>query len=261
MIFSKLKAERQKHKKWKAILSVFIVAVLILTLFLSGCACSHTWTDATCTEPKICSKCQATEGTANGHTFREATCSAPKTCMVCGYTEGEKLEHIFLDATCDEPSTCQNCGETRGSSLGHTTGFGICEKCGKKQTWKSPQASAIIENYTDGLNKLTDGLKDITTALSMHRDSYIVSYTYTAYEKFLYAKMYFDFALESCLDDAEFAEAKKECQAISNALAPLEKWETIGVDDCSKLNDVNKEIMPHVYALGNIISLWDSLIN
>ncbi|MBQ8684321.1 MAG: hypothetical protein IJ518_07395 [Clostridia bacterium] len=49
----------------------------------------HTWNDATCTEPKVCSVCGATDGNSlGGHTWVAATCTDPKTCSVCGLTEG-----------------------------------------------------------------------------------------------------------------------------------------------------------------------------
>lgn len=40
--------------------------------------CSHSWVDATCTAPKTCSKCGATEGRAAGHSYTDGACS------VCG---------------------------------------------------------------------------------------------------------------------------------------------------------------------------------
>ncbi len=49
----------------------------------------HTWKDATCTEPKICTSCQATEGAATGHTGGTATCSAKAECSACGAQYGE----------------------------------------------------------------------------------------------------------------------------------------------------------------------------
>ncbi len=60
----------------------------------------HDWADATCTAPKTCKLCGATEGEANGHDFADATCTAPKTCKVCGATEGEAAAHDFKDGKC-----------------------------------------------------------------------------------------------------------------------------------------------------------------
>ena len=62
--------------------------------------CSHNWAKATCTAPKTCSKCGATEGSAAGHSWKNATCTAPKTCSKCGATEGSATEHTFSDGVC-----------------------------------------------------------------------------------------------------------------------------------------------------------------
>ena len=51
----------------------------------------HEWVEATCTAPKTCKTCGATEGEALGHDWKDATTEAPKTCTRCGATEGEKL--------------------------------------------------------------------------------------------------------------------------------------------------------------------------
>ena len=83
-------------------------------------ALGHTWVDATCTTPKTCSVCDATEGEALGHDWADATCTAPKTCSVCDATEGEALGHDWADATCTAPKTCSVCDATEGEALGHT---------------------------------------------------------------------------------------------------------------------------------------------
>lgn len=238
---------------------LYILPVFALLISLTGC-CMHSWTEATCTEPKTCSKCGAIEGAAKGHTFHEAICNAPKTCDVCGYTEGEKLEHHFLEATCDNPETCEICGETRGEALGHTTGLGVCDICGEKQTWKSFQASMILDMLNKGTTYLTDGLKDISSAYSFSTDTYKFEYTYKAYENFLFATVPFESALESCMEDVEFAEAKKEIQAIYDGLAPLKEWETLSSSDLSKLNAIHEKINPHVTALFDITKKWTSFL-
>ena len=51
----------------------------------------HEWVEATCTAPKTCKTCGATEGEALGHDWKDATTEAPKTCTRCGATAGEKL--------------------------------------------------------------------------------------------------------------------------------------------------------------------------
>ena len=120
----------------------------------------HTYEDATCTAPKTCTVCGATDGEALGHSFRNATCTAPKTCTTCGTTEGkalghkftgegctgektctvcgktEKNSHKYAAATCTAPKTCSVCGVTEGDALGHSykeatcTAPKTCSKCG-----------------------------------------------------------------------------------------------------------------------------------
>ena len=101
-----------------------------------GTALGHDWIDATCTAPKTCDTCGATEGIALGHDWSDATCTAPKTCDTCGATEGIALGHDWIDATCTAPKTCGTCGATEGTALGHDwsdatcTAPKTCDTCG-----------------------------------------------------------------------------------------------------------------------------------
>ncbi|MCM1135447.1 MAG: hypothetical protein NC400_07705 [Clostridium sp.] len=99
----------------KKIVTGMLAAALIF--IMTGCCLSHDWQEATCTEPKTCSKCGETEGEALGHTWEEATCTEPKTCGVCKETEGEALGHNLSEATCWEAAVCSVCGETVGDVL------------------------------------------------------------------------------------------------------------------------------------------------
>lgn len=63
-------------------------------------ACSHNWKAATCTAPKTCTKCGATEGSAAGHSWKAATCTAPKTCSKCNVTEGAVTGHTYKNGAC-----------------------------------------------------------------------------------------------------------------------------------------------------------------
>ena len=104
---------------------------------LVGCAHEHTWKEATCTEPKTCSKCGETEGEPLGHVWQDPTCSKAKACERCGEKEGYALGHDWKEATCTEPATCSRCGETKGEALGHDaegvtcTESGVCKRCGE----------------------------------------------------------------------------------------------------------------------------------
>ena len=72
----------------KKVLSLIVVLCMALVVF-AGCSlllplinetpCEHDWADATCTAPKTCSLCGATDGEANGHT-EETVAGTPATC-------------------------------------------------------------------------------------------------------------------------------------------------------------------------------------
>ena len=106
--------------------AIVLLLALCLAFACAGCGHTHTWKDATCTEPKTCSECGETEGEALGHNWADATCTEPKTCTVCGLTEGEALGHTWAEATCTEPKTCTVCGETEGEALGHSWADATC---------------------------------------------------------------------------------------------------------------------------------------
>lgn len=96
-------------------------------------ALGHNWVDATCTTPKTCSRCDATEGEALGHAWGLPEITQPNTCTtagrytyrctICNTSKFEVLPasgHTWQAATCTKPKTCSNCGATEGSALGHT---------------------------------------------------------------------------------------------------------------------------------------------
>ena len=86
----------------------------------------HSYSDATCTEPKKCS-CGATTGKALGHKF-----NLKGVCTRCGLVDLDKAKHkhVFSDATCTEPKKC-SCGATTGKALGHKFNLkGVCTRCG-----------------------------------------------------------------------------------------------------------------------------------
>lgn len=108
------------HRKWGALLLV----VVLVSGCLTGCGksageeetgCEHEWVDATCTEPKTCSLCSETEGSALGHTegptFCER-CNANLTTWDIGeYTDefkqptGEYYAYTKVDGTFTNSAT------------------------------------------------------------------------------------------------------------------------------------------------------------
>lgn len=62
--------------------AVAVLAVTVITMFATHTICFHEWDEASCTVPKTCSICRATEGEPLGHepgswqTVTETTCTA-----------------------------------------------------------------------------------------------------------------------------------------------------------------------------------------
>ena len=110
--------------------------------------CTHDWQNATCTAPKTCKTCGATEGNAAGHTWQDATCSAPKTCKTCGTTEGNAAGHTWQDSTCTLPKTCKTCGATEGNATGHTWSEATCTTPKTCTTCGATEGEAS-HNWTD----------------------------------------------------------------------------------------------------------------
>ncbi len=115
--------------------------------------CAHNWVAATCTEPKTCDKCGATEGDALGHTWVAATCTEPKTCSVCQATEGDALGHTWTAATCTEPKTCSVCKATEGDALGHTWVAATCTEPKTCSVCKATEGEALGHNYSTEWSK------------------------------------------------------------------------------------------------------------
>lgn len=98
---------------------LILLSFLLGAVLLAGCSCEHVWTEATCTEPKVCTKCSQAEGEALGHSWEEPDCITPKTCSRCAFTEGTPLGHQWKEATCTTAKTCTLCGLTEGQPLDH----------------------------------------------------------------------------------------------------------------------------------------------
>ena len=105
-------------RKLYRFIALSLCAILLVGLY--GCGCKHEWQDATCTEPKTCSKCGETEGKALGHDWTVATCTEPKTCSRCGQTEGDSLGHTWSEWTVTREATPTVKGEKKQ----------ICSICG-----------------------------------------------------------------------------------------------------------------------------------
>ena len=102
-----------------------IIAILLfiitLTLLTSCGECKHDWQEATCTSPKTCSLCKATEGDPSEHNYSEwketispgcETEGEKKRTCSCGETETQKVTAIghSLETYEAKPATCTQIG-------------------------------------------------------------------------------------------------------------------------------------------------------
>ena len=129
------KVKRVKNKKpavFKGCVAAFTIALLAALFTLTSCPHSQ-WNPATCTEPKTCSTCGTTEGSALGHNWTDATCTNPKTCSRCSATEGEAKGHVpgewvkeepnYADASITIAQKCSVCGATTDSKKEKISSF------------------------------------------------------------------------------------------------------------------------------------------
>ncbi len=102
---------------------------------------AHTWDAATCTAPKTCSVCKATEGTPLGHDLTGAWQHDNnhhwKKCSRCD-APGTKADHAGGTATCLARAVCETCHEEYGelSTTNHTGTPGDTWKSNGSDHWK-----------------------------------------------------------------------------------------------------------------------------
>ena len=127
---------------------------------------THSWKAATCTSPKTCSTCKATEGKAAGHTWKAATCTVAKTCSTCKATEGKALGHTWKDATCTAAKTCSICNITTGNAAGHKASEWIIEKEATCTTDGSKYQKCTVCNKTINTQTIAGGHKYEETVIN-----------------------------------------------------------------------------------------------
>lgn len=146
---------KTKNRLLASVLCLLMVVFCVVGLTAcGGDKCTHQWgewsttTNATCTEAgtqeRKCAECGEPETStidALGHDWNEATCSTPKTCKNCSATEGVSLGHTpnADDGDCTTAIACSVCGEvTTAANVSHTGGTATCEHkaecsvCGKE---------------------------------------------------------------------------------------------------------------------------------
>jgi len=91
----------------------------------------------------------------DGHVWVGATCTMPKTCSVCGATEGEALGHAWEENVCVK--TCSRCGIKEGTAADHTFENGVCSVCGTN-AWDT-DCDGVLEILTIGNSFSTDAME------------------------------------------------------------------------------------------------------
>ncbi len=125
-----------KAKKVAIIVALIIVAVAVV-YGIAYCVTDgfhqHTWTDATCTEPKTCSECGAVEGEPLDHDY--AATEHEATCTKGSYT-------VYV---------CNRCNDVReepGSNpaLGHDPGEWSFDSATQKEVRKCRRCGSAVES-------------------------------------------------------------------------------------------------------------------
>ena len=104
----------------KKLTLILLSVLMIVTLAACGSKkCEqHVYDDCADTECNVCG-----ETRDSMHSWKDADCLNPKTCTVCGKTEGSALGHEWTTPDvdlCEVQSICSRCGATDGENKEHT---------------------------------------------------------------------------------------------------------------------------------------------
>ena len=153
-------------KKWILLVGLGIV--------MSLCACGQNAENTTTTEKK-----------AHEHTWIEATCTVPKTCKECGATEGTAKGHTT------SIGICSDCGQAQGKD--------IVDKINKKIDEAYELESEAVQMMQDGVNNLSfDTYKMSLDLFTDAKECYSVAFeTCGNYEEPSYVKQKLKEAIDS----------------------------------------------------------------
>lgn len=126
----------------KRIVTMVLAATMIIGL-LTACCISHSWQEADCENPQICTKCQETKGEALGHSWTDATCETAKTCSTCGEVEGDPLGHQIFWSSEDRRTTMQGVCSTCDTSFEEPVDWTLLGPCDVQDTWECVDAPVI----------------------------------------------------------------------------------------------------------------------
>ncbi len=191
------KPDKKRKSGNKLLIVALIMLAIVFGIIISNRSCKHEWNEATCTEPKTCSKCGETEGEPLGHRWEDATCTTPKTCAVCGETEGKPLGHspgewVAEDSTAlggKEVQKCKVCGETVDTRSG---------KRGQRKAVTVLQPDGLVMNSEEFAKHLINYLPD---------DYYITDITSSGFKikGGVNVSVYYDYNNHSYKDTIGFA--------------------------------------------------------
>ena len=152
----------------------------------------HDWADATCTAPKTCSRCGATEGNALGHDFAVSWSSDASghwhACSRCDAKDGEATHTPDREAATEtDPIKCTECDYIITAALGHTHSLTkveakapTCTEDGNIEYYTCSGCSKLFADATGNVEITADKTVDKATG---HTYEWVIDKEATATEK------------------------------------------------------------------------------
>lgn len=152
----------------------------------------HDWADATCTAPKTCSRCGATEGNALGHDFADVWSSDASghwhACSRCDAKDGEAAHTPDREAATEtDPIKCSECDYIITPALGHTHSLTkveakapTCTEDGNIEYYTCSGCSKLFADATGNVEITADKTVDKATG---HTYEWVIDKEATATEK------------------------------------------------------------------------------
>lgn len=152
----------------------------------------HDWADATCTAPKTCSRCGATEGNALDHDFADVWSSDASghwhACSRCDAKDGEAAHTPDREAATEtDPIKCTECDYIITAALGHTHSLTkveanapTCTEDGNIEYYTCSGCSKLFADATGNVEITADKTVDKATG---HTYEWVIDKEATATEK------------------------------------------------------------------------------
>ena len=152
----------------------------------------HDWVAATCTTPKTCSRCDATEGTPLGHDFADVWSSDASghwhACSRCDAKDGEAAHTPDREAATEtDPIKCTECDYIITAALGHTHSLTkveanapTCTEDGNIEYYTCSGCSKLFADATGNVEITADKTVDKATG---HTYEWVIDKEATATEK------------------------------------------------------------------------------